>query len=175
MVPFSTAADSATVVRRVAVQQHHCGRIPTNRHCETASLPEEFDAIAYADDGAVDTTQHAQHACQSRDLSARGSLRERPIDCRCKPTQVRLEHVIHGSTPQRLDRPLLSNRARNENERDLGRYFRSHLQSRQAIESRQCEVREHDRRLKVAQRIAHRRLSVHSMSNELNAVLAQLA
>jgi hypothetical protein len=94
---------------------------------------------------------------------------ERAFDGRCESGRVALQHVVRGSAEQGVDGALFADRAGHEDERDLRTQLACDRERRHAIEFRQAEVRENDRRLKLFDCPAQVGLGFHALRDAGNS------
>ena len=71
---------------------------------------------------------------------ALGRLRKRASYCGSEPLQVVFQHVVGRAEPDRLDGPLLADRAGNKNERDARAHIPHHAQCLDAVKGRHGKV-----------------------------------
>ena len=79
-------------------------------------------------------------------------LVERAGDCDGQAHEIVLEHIVGGAALQRPDRILFADRAGDEDERSVRRYFPGERERLHAIEARHRKIRKDHVRRELAQR-----------------------
>jgi hypothetical protein len=87
--------------------------------------------------------------------------------------QITFEDVVNRAAAQRVNRPLLADRPRDEDEWNVGQLTARQGEGGHPVELRQREIRENDVMPAFAQRLDERLLGLDTRVDALDAVLAQ--
>ncbi len=143
------------------------GGIAAFADSKAAGLAQQLVAVADAQHQPVDAAEHAQHPVQAGDLflladalASRLRLAQRALDGRHQAREVLLQHIVDRAGAQCLDRALLADGARQEQERHVGGPLAGDAQRGHAVELRQREIGEHQLGPELVQLADQRRLGL---------------